>query len=84
MFFTMSSDGSLVYWSHKTNHYSTHCRNNDNLIFKEEGLAVSLGDERRRHRSLETTHSSSSNHRGRGYSSFETIYYYYQLKMDKD
>ena len=48
----MSGDGSLRYWSHKDSHSSSHHRNDDE-ISKEEGLEVSLGDERRGHRSLE-------------------------------
>ena len=73
----MSDDGSLIYWSHKTIHYLSHRCNEIGEISEEEGLGVSLGSERRRYRSLETSHSSSSNCRGHGNRSFENIHYYF-------
>ena len=68
----MSGDGSLGYWYHETSHYYSHLRNNDDEITKEEGPEVSLVDEILGHRSLETSHSSSSNHGGRGHRYFDT------------
>ena len=72
MLFTMSGDGSLGYWSHKTIHYSSHHHNNENEINEEEGLEVSLGEERHGHRYLEISHYSLSNHGGRRHRYFET------------
>ena len=57
----MSVDGSLGYWSHNNSQSPSHRRNDNDDIYKEEGLEVYLGYERRGHMSLETRHSSSSN-----------------------
>ena len=70
----MSGDGSIGYWSHDTSHYSYHRFNDGCGISEDEGLEVSLGNERRGRRSLETSHSSTSNHRGRGHMYFDTIH----------
>ena len=51
--------------------------NGNDEITKEEGLGVSLVDERRGHRYLKTRQSYSSNRGGRGHISFETIHYSY-------
>ena len=56
----MSGDGSLVYWSHEIIHYSYHHFNDDG-IYDDESLEVSVCDGRCEHRSLETSHHSSRN-----------------------
>ena len=53
----MSGDESLGYWYRKTRHSSSHGRNDDDEIYEEEVPELSLGDERRGHRYLETSHS---------------------------
>ena len=47
----MSGDGSLGYWYNDTSHYYSYHRNNDDEISEDEGLELSLCDERRGHRS---------------------------------
>ena len=56
----MSDDGSLGYWSHENIHSSYHHCNNDG-IYEDESLAVSVGDERCGHRSLDNRYFSSIN-----------------------
>ena len=63
--FTMMGDGSPGSWSRNTIHYSyRHC-NNSNGSSEEEGIEVSLGEESRGHRYLDTSQFSSSNCGGR-------------------
>ena len=59
----MSGDGSIEYRSHDTSHFTSY-RCNDDGISDEKSIEVSLGDVRRRHRSLETSHYSSRNRGG--------------------
>ena len=63
----MRGDGSLGYWYHNTSHFPSHCRNDNSENFKEEGLKMSLGDEKHVYMSLETSHCFSSNHGGHGH-----------------
>ena len=58
----MCGDGSLGYWSHETIHSSSHCCKDD-IISDDESLEVPVGDGRRGHRYLETSHSSTCNRR---------------------
>ena len=53
----VGNDGSLVYWSQETIHYSSHHRNY-NGISDGGSLEVSAGDVRGGFRSQETSHSS--------------------------
>ena len=71
----MSGDGNLGYWYLKTIHYLFHRRNDDDGIPEEEGLELSLSEERRGHRSLNTSYYSSSNCGGRGHRYVETIHH---------
>ena len=59
----MSGDGSIEYRSHDTSHFTSY-RCNEDGISDEKSIEVSLGDVRRRHRSLETSHYSSRNRGG--------------------
>ena len=60
--FVVRGNGSLGYCSRKTSHYYYgHC-NNDDESYEEEVIDVSSGEESHGHRSLDTSHSSSSNH----------------------
>ena len=56
---------SLVYWSHNTIHYYSSCSNDDDAIFEEYGMELSLGKESSGHMYFETIHYSSSNRGGR-------------------
>ena len=58
----MNGDLILGCWSRKTSHYSSHHCNNDSEISEEECLGVSSSGEFHEHRSLDTSHSTSSNH----------------------
>ena len=40
----ISVDGSIGYWYHDSCNYSSHLRNDEYEIIKEEGLEVSLVD----------------------------------------
>ena len=59
----MSGDGNLGYWYLKTIHYLFHRRNDDDGIPEEEGLELSSSEERRGHRSLDTSYFYFFNHR---------------------
>ena len=50
MLFTIRGDGSLGSRSRKTIHYSSLCRNKDDIISEEEGIGVSSVEEINGHR----------------------------------
>ena len=58
----MKVNGSLGYRYHNTSHSSSHHPNNNDKISEEEVLKFSSGEVRCVNSSLETSHSSSSNH----------------------
>ena len=64
--FTMRGDGSLGTRSRKTIHYPSCCRNYDDDSYEEEGIELPSSKEIHGHMSLDTSHSSSNNHGGRG------------------
>ena len=58
----MSDDGSIGCWYCEASHYSSH-RCNDDGIYYDKILEVSLRNRGRGHKSLETSNSSSMYHR---------------------